>query len=96
MKAKSMKRVAAIAALTAAGSMTLNAADAGAFSIKKVNLDENILNTFESALTNRTVSENQDLLAYYNSQEVKFSERNDLYEISDDWSKSHDAGPGVI
>ena len=93
MNKKSMKRVAAIAALTVAGSMTINAAEAGAFSIKKVNLNENFLNTFDSALTSRSASENQDLLTYYKNQEVIFSERNDLYEINDDWARSHDAGP---
>jgi len=94
MNRRRLKEAAAIAAITVAGSMTLNVTESGAFSIKKVNLDENFLNTFDSALTNRTASENQDLLAYYSNHEVKFSEGNSMYEISPTWAKGHDAGPG--
>ena len=97
---KSLVKVAAVATLAVTGSAALNAGtptnDVGAFSIKKVKLNENFLGTFDSALTSRSDSENQNLLAYFNSQEVKFSEGNSIYEISPDWTRSHDAGPPSV
>lgn len=97
MNARNMKKVAAVTAIAVSGAVSLNVAqlegETGLFSIKKAGLSENVLKSFDGALTNRSDSENQNLLAYYKGQEIKFSERNNIYEISDSWARSHDAGP---